>query len=368
MSPAPLSSPPSSPPSSPSIANTHQTSISPSDTSQSNSMLSNKKSIKKKNVPSFRKMSPLQLKFSLHLYQARIHLLNRNIKSAKKEIRPALQLCQQESEAAEKSKKEKKDSDLPADSPNRNCSTLDEGGLTPAHNLAALFLKSNLEYLRGKYQKAIKFLNNSCNMQGNKLKRPTDSKVDEDGQSRPHLGEMCPPLSLYYNNYGCIDIQQKQFYFAGYHFNKALSENQQLCRLVKSKQPNDHHSIGSTKSRSAPKGSLAFRKDRRAEILYNSGVRLFLMRKLELACACFYEAVQLINNRPTIWLRMAECCVALHLQKRRKAQEKYENELQRHRLQSTSNRRILLPSSSAALSALERVENSRKKEQKKAKK
>lgn len=111
MCPAPLSSPPSSPHpsprSSPSVANTQQTSTSP-DVSQSNSTLSNKKSTKKKNIPSFRKMSPLQLKFSLHLYQARIHLLNRNIKSAKKEIRPALQLCHQESEAAEKLKKEKK--------------------------------------------------------------------------------------------------------------------------------------------------------------------------------------------------------------------------------------------------------------------
>merc|ERR1712083_260808 len=50
-----------------------------------------------------------------------------------------------------------------------------------------------------------------------------------------------------------------------------------------------------------------------------------------------------------------------------KAQEKYDNALQRHRLQSTPNRRILLPSSSTALSALEYTENTRKKEQKKQK-
>ncbi len=73
-------------------------------------------------------------------------------------------------------------------------------------NPDALFLKSNYEYVRGNYPKAIKLLNSA----------PLATIVSDRGQSM---------MTLFYNNMSCIHFRMKKFNLAVFYARKALEEN-----------------------------------------------------------------------------------------------------------------------------------------------
>lgn len=108
------------------------------------------------------------IKFYIHQYRARLHILSRSTKACKREIKSALNLSSQ--------------------------------------NPSALFLKSSFEYIRKNYRKSIKLLN-SC---------PKTSDY-VSGQSL---------AVLYYNNLGCVHLQMKKYNAATFYFTKALQANQ----------------------------------------------------------------------------------------------------------------------------------------------
>lgn len=58
-------------------------------------------------------------------------------------------------------------------------------------------------------------------------------------------------------------------------------------------------------------------RDHQLEILYNMGVQLILTGKPELAFQAFQEAALVFYRVPSVWLRLAECCVAVHVLKLR---------------------------------------------------
>ncbi|RHY98125.1 hypothetical protein DYB35_002726 [Aphanomyces astaci] len=47
-----------------------------------------------------------------------------------------------------------------------------------------------------------------------------------------------------------------------------------------------------------------------AEILYNNGLQLLVLKKYALAFRCLHAASKLMFNRPKLWLRLGECCTA----------------------------------------------------------
>merc|ERR1712070_558475 len=83
-----------------------------------------------------------------------------------------------------------------------------------APNTTGLFLKSNLEYLRQNYRKAIKLLSNSC------------QKNDRD----PNVA------ALYFNNMGCIHHLMRRHTAACFYFTRALQENDVLYSRPPEKQ------------------------------------------------------------------------------------------------------------------------------------
>lgn len=122
-------------------------------------------------------ISPEEVRAALTLYKAKLSLMSRSSHRSKREIKSALNACSQ--------------------------------------NTAGLFLKSNLEYLRQHFRKAIKLLNNSC--------------------QRSERDENLP--ALYFNNMGCIHHCMRRHNAAAFYFQRALLENDALYRKVSPRSP-----------------------------------------------------------------------------------------------------------------------------------
>lgn len=117
-------------------------------------------------------ITPEEVRAALNLYKAKLSLMSRTTKSSKREIKTALNACTQ--------------------------------------NTTGLFLKSNLEYLRQNFRKAIKLLNNSCQ------KNERDVNIP----------------ALYFNNMGCIHHCMRRHSAAAFYFQRALRENDTLYTKV----------------------------------------------------------------------------------------------------------------------------------------
>ena len=194
-------------------------------------------------------ITPEEVRGALNLYKAKLALMARMSKSSKREIKTTLNAC--------------------------------------AQNTTGLFLKSNLEYLRQNYRKAIKLLNNSC------------QRSDRD----PNVS------ALYFNNMGCIHHLMRRHTAACFYFTRALQENDALYSGAAEKETLGH-------AISLP----AFACDRRCEIHYNKGLQLLLSSRPEQAFASFQESLHLLHRQPRAWLRVGEACAAAHIQQMQAAQ------------------------------------------------
>ncbi|KAL9686315.1 hypothetical protein QQ045_023771 [Rhodiola kirilowii] len=166
----------------------------------------------------------------LQLYKVRFLLLTRNLKAIKREVKEAMNLTR--------------------------------GG----DSTVALLLKSQFEYARGNYKKAIKLL------------------VASNCQTDTALSSVCN------NNFGCIYYQMGKFHTAAMFFSRALSN---CSALRKDKQ----------------KKLLSLLQDESLTILYNCGLQYLACGKPILAAHCFQKASLVFSKQPLLWLRIAECCL-----------------------------------------------------------
>eukprot|EP00128_Syssomonas_multiformis_P002494 Colp12_sorted_trinity150504_noHs@20186 len=187
-----------------------------------------------------------ELRFRLHLYKARIHLLTRSMKLVKREIKTALAINSQ--------------------------------------NRIALCLKGNFEYLRLNFKKSMKLLNTLPK------ELPPAGNSTSSNQGTP------PWNVVHYNNVGCVYSSMKKHNLAAFYFGKALKEME---------APGAH----------AQSSLVTVSCDRRREVLYNLGVQLLYMERPAQAFACLSEALPFFYQSPTMWLRLAECCIAHHVAK-----------------------------------------------------
>ncbi|XP_050794318.1 CCR4-NOT transcription complex subunit 10 isoform X2 [Gopherus flavomarginatus] len=157
---------------------------------------------------------------------------------------------------------------------------------TAGNSAPSLFLKSNFEYLRGNYRKAVKLLNSS-----NIAEHPGFMKTGE-----------CLRC-MFWNNLGCIHFAMGKHNLGIFYFKKALQENDNACAQL---------GAGSTdpgkKFSGRPMCTLLTNK--RYELLYNCGIQLLHIGRPLAAFECLIEAVQVYHSNPRLWLRLAECCIA----------------------------------------------------------
>ena len=192
-------------------------------------------------------ITPEEVRSTLNLYKAKLALMSRA--SSKREIKTTLSAC--------------------------------------AQNTTGLFLKGNLEWQRQNYRKAIKLLNNSCQV-----------GVGERDKNLP---------ALYFNNLGCIHHCMRRHQVASFYFGKALQENESLYK------PEQAAAVGEGLS------LQTFSCDRRCEIAYNRGLQQLLSGRPADAFKSFVVALELYHSSPRVWLRIGEACVALHVQQQKKS-------------------------------------------------
>uniref|UniRef100_A0A668AX61 CCR4-NOT transcription complex subunit 10 n=1 Tax=Myripristis murdjan TaxID=586833 RepID=A0A668AX61_9TELE len=157
---------------------------------------------------------------------------------------------------------------------------------TAGNSAPSLFLKSNFEYLRGNYRKAVKLLNSS-----NIAEHPGALKTGE-----------CVRC-MFWNNLGCIHFAMGKHNLGIFYFKKALQENDHTCA-----QLGDGSNGQSKKFAGIPMCALLANK--RYELLYNCGIQLLHIGRPLAAFECLMEAVQVYHSNPRLWLRLAECCIA----------------------------------------------------------
>ncbi|XP_063778373.1 CCR4-NOT transcription complex subunit 10 isoform X2 [Pseudophryne corroboree] len=156
---------------------------------------------------------------------------------------------------------------------------------TSGSSAPSLFLKSNFEYLRGNYRKAVKLLNSS-----NISEHPGFMKTGE-----------CVRC-MFWNNLGCIHFAMGKHNLGLFYFKKAIQENDNACaQLSTSTDPGKKFS-------GRPMCTLLTNK--RYELLYNCGIQLLHIGRPLAAFECLIEAVQVYHSNPRLWLRLAECCIA----------------------------------------------------------
>ncbi|KAJ6235207.1 ccr4-not transcription complex subunit 10 [Anaeramoeba flamelloides] len=98
--------------------------------------------------------------------------------------------------------------------------------------------------------------------------------------------------SSFYNNLGCVELKNNKPGSALFYFKKALIANSQICKNEKTLNN--------------------FSKDKRSEIMYNTGLCLILLEKPQNAFQFFQGALVCLYNRPRVWIRLAECCLLEH--------------------------------------------------------
>lgn len=157
---------------------------------------------------------------------------------------------------------------------------------TAGNSAPSLFLKSNFEYLRGNYRKAVKLLNSS-----NIAEHPGAMKTGESVRC------------MFWNNLGCIHFAMGKHNLGIFYFKKALQENDHTCA-----QLGDGGNGQSKKFAGIPMCALLANK--RYELLYNCGIQLLHIGRPLAAFECLMEAVQVYHSNPRLWLRLAECCIA----------------------------------------------------------
>ncbi|KAM6177038.1 CCR4-NOT transcription complex subunit 10 isoform 3-T3 [Erethizon dorsatum] len=157
---------------------------------------------------------------------------------------------------------------------------------TAGNSAPSLFLKSNFEYLRGNYRKAVKLLNSS-----NIVEHPGFMKTGE-----------CLRC-MFWNNLGCIHFAMSKHNLGIFYFKKALQENDNVCAQL---------SAGSTEpgKKFSGRPMCTLLTNKRYELLYNCGIQLLHIRRPLAAFECLIEAVQVYHANPRLWLRLAECCIA----------------------------------------------------------
>uniref|UniRef100_A0A671LL66 CCR4-NOT transcription complex subunit 10 n=1 Tax=Sinocyclocheilus anshuiensis TaxID=1608454 RepID=A0A671LL66_9TELE len=153
---------------------------------------------------------------------------------------------------------------------------------TSGNSAPSLFLKSNFEYLRGNYRKAVKLLNSS-----NIAEHPGPLKTGE-----------CVRC-MFWNNLGCIHFAMGKHNLGLFYFKKALQENDHICAQLGDGTAKKFTGIP----------MCALLANKRYELLYNCGIQLLHIGRPLAAFECLMEAVQVYHSNPRLWLRLAECCI-----------------------------------------------------------
>lgn len=234
-----------------------------------------------------------EFRFRLHMYKAKLRVLESNVKGSRKEVKSALEVFQRELKSFGE------DSDglclgLLMEQP-----TMDKAGkekeqakeavdpLDVHFNSPALCLKANLEYLRSNHRKSIKLLQ-SC----------SKSSLEE---------------GIFFNNMGCIHHSLGQHRCASMYFARSLDYYQSRPTVTSNKGIDRSKPTSQRKKQANPTQSSSKEKSVFDAAIYdvylNTGIQLLHSGHPKLAYSCFQEAALANYHRPRLWMYIAQCVV-----------------------------------------------------------
>lgn len=161
---------------------------------------------------------------------------------------------------------------------------------TGVPNIPAFYLKSQLEYQRGNYRKALKLLHSAT--------MPTDllNYFKETGDCLP---------AIFYNNVGCIHFYMGKPHLGKFYIKKAIEEFEKHINAVTDQVDSTNDLLNSR-----PLHLLSL--STRHQLIYNLGMQHMQAQKYEDAFKCFKEVLRSYHANPRLWLRLAECCIQIH--------------------------------------------------------
>ncbi|XP_060523703.1 CCR4-NOT transcription complex subunit 10 isoform X2 [Cylas formicarius] len=148
-------------------------------------------------------------------------------------------------------------------------------------NIDALFLSANLEYLKGNFKESLKIL----------------SLIPEDSLSYNESGESSKIMLS--NNVGLLHHAMGKPNLACHYFQTALKDDTKLAQNLTKKDENGEHLYTS--------GGYKYH-----ELMYNLGLALLYADRPAHAFDCFIVCVRRYHRNSRLWLRIAECCIAVH--------------------------------------------------------
>mmetsp|Transcript_8395 Transcript_8395/g.23084 ORF Transcript_8395/g.23084 Transcript_8395/m.23084 type:complete len:778 (+) Transcript_8395:71-2404(+) len=151
---------------------------------------------------------------------------------------------------------------------------------------AGIFLKAQLEFSRGNARKALRALHHAMHTAGTSA-----------SQQVVAAGVELNLPALYYNDLGCVHYSMKKYAAAAFYFDRALGENEVVCKV---------------KAGAGSPVVQPFACDRSCEMLYNKGLQLLLLGQPASAFGPLQRSLRKLYAWPRVWMRLGECCVALH--------------------------------------------------------
>jgi len=259
-------------------------------------------------------ISRAEYRFFCNMYRARVNVALKNTKSAKKDVKNAMEVLESELRHAP----------LLTPHPHTTGTPKDEGGTAlqdalqrQQHAIVNMF-KAYLEYTRQNARKAMKLLTlcqfNFAESKGDAIALADDKSskskrkgsADDDEEQIPidfHPAQDGACAPFFFNNLGCIHFLMHKPSLAAFYFQKALHA------MAPSSEP-----MGKAGLRLP--GVLATKHwlDRRAEVAYNAGLQMLMSDQPAAAFKCFEQCAPVFRTWPRLWIRMAECCIELHRQ------------------------------------------------------
>eukprot|EP00438_Fugacium_kawagutii_P030223 Skav219516 [mRNA] locus=scaffold30:11667:13913:- [translate_table: standard] len=260
-------------------------------------------------------ISPTEFRFNCLVYRVRMHLATRNMSSAKKDCKKAMELLDHELVSVPllwpHSLTESNDMQ---NDPVRHM-------LTQHERAKVMMCKAYLEYAKGNYRKALKLMslcrfNFAAAGDGEKGHKGMDDDVDDHIPTdfHPAHDDACSPV--FFNNIGCVHFMMNKPNLAAYYFSKALSKSLSLPPHSSQTKAGDRSALLSARTGLSEPGYAASMHwlDKRAEITFNVGLQFLLTGRSAQASKCFEQCVPVFRNWPRLWIRIAECCIELYKQ------------------------------------------------------
>jgi len=283
-------------------------------------------------------ISRAEYRFFCLMYCARLAVALKNTKAAKKDVKSAREVLDQELRHAPL---------LTTGHPGGKADASRSGeialreALHCQQNAMVVVLKAYLEYTRQNMRKAMHLLA-LCQFnfaESRAQSRATDDETaqknkwkgsDDDGDDQapsdfhPAKDEAC--ASVFYNNLGCIHFMMRKPNLATFYFQKALQSFQPPSSATGAASPSRgggadkdggrHSSLLAGKLGLVSPGVAATRHwlDRRAEVAYNAGLQMLMSEKPAAALKCFEQCISVFPSWPRLWLRLAESCIEIHRQ------------------------------------------------------